>query len=354
MGMRLLGASSILAFACVAGSLGCAFDTSNPLAGGATSPTPGALVPPDGGLVPPPEPADDPNPTSPTPDAGIRGPTLSPDASIAAPPPAGTPCWDRPYDFAAPERLDGLSSAEDDADPAFSPDGLRLVFSSKRVSGNWDLWMAERTATDAEFGVPRLLAGYATGASERGATIAPDGQRIYFISDRVESGMQAVDVWTSPFPSGNPTRSTLSTTKDDERVLVSGDDHVALVSADKLYATVRMSTSQPWSTPSLQVMLSGCGGCRASALSPDGKTLLVTRKVRYMGGPGGGDDEDQSDLAIVTRSDVFSPFDAPRAIGGVNDARADDEDGVLSPDGCWLYFASDRGGNADLYRAQRR
>ncbi len=336
------------------GSFGCAFDSSNPLAGGATGPTPGALVPPDGGRVTmPPGPADDPNPTSTTPDAGTRGPTLSPDASIAAPPPAGTPCWDRPYEFSAPERLDGLSSTSDEAEPTFSPDGLTLVFSSKR-GGNWDLWLAERPTTDAEFGVPRLLAGYATGASERAATISPDGQRIYFISDRVESGMQAVDVWTSPFPSGNPTRSTLSTARNDERVLLSGDDHFALVAADdKLYASARMSASQPWATPSLQVMISGCAGCKASAISPDGKTLVVTRDIRDPGGPGPMDDEDQSDLTIVTRSDVLSPFGSPRAIGGVNDPRADDEDGALSPDGCWLYFASDRGGNADLYRARR-
>lgn len=293
---------------------------------------------------------DNPNATAtPMPDAGVPAPT--PDAATTTPPP-GT-CWDRPYDFERPEHLDGLSSSAEDVEPALSPDGLRLVFASKR-GGNWDLWLAERTAVDAPFGAPRVLAGYATGASERAPTIAPDGAHIYFISDRVEAGLQAVDVWTAPFPSGNPTRSLLSTPEDDQRVLVTTDDRGALVSADaKLFASVRSDASVPWPTPVVQVAMPGCDECLASALSPDGRTLVVSRPIMDGMGPGGMA-KGKRDLATLTRADASSPFGSLRPIGGVNEPGADDQDGVLSSDGCWLYFSSDRAAKGDLYRARRR
>ncbi len=354
--MRLIDAFRCgLLFGAMA-TFGCAFDKSNPLAGGAASPAPGALVPPDAGrVVMPSGPADDPArpPTTPVADAGAPAPT--PDGPPTAVPPPGTPCWDRPYDFERPERLDDLSSPEDDAEPTLSPDGLRLVFASTR-SGNWDLWLAERATADGPWSAPRVLAGYATGATERAPTIAPDGAHIYFVSDRVEGGVQAVDVWVAPFPTGNPTRSLLSTPKNDERVLVASDDRGALVAAEKkLYASARSDASLPWPTPVAQVAMPGCSECSPSALSPDGKTLVVSRKVSTGGGPGpGGANEDHRDLAILTRADATSAFGALRAIGGVNDPAADDQDGTLSADGCWLYFSSDRAGNDDLYRARRR
>ena len=63
-----------------------------------------------------------------------------------------------------------------DADPAWSPDGSQLVFSSDRASnGNIDLWLR-----DMKSGADRRLTQLPTG--DFGAAFSPDGKRVAFLS----------------------------------------------------------------------------------------------------------------------------------------------------------------------------
>jgi hypothetical protein len=58
------------------------------------------------------------------------------------------------------------------------------------------------------------------------------------------------------------------------------------------------------------------------------------------------------DLYVVTRPDTASPFGALEPISAMNTPGIERYP-VLSPDGSWLFFTSDRGGNLDLYLARR-
>ena len=81
-----------------------------------------------------------------------------------------------------------------DLDPALSPSGDRLVFTSAR-SGSRLIWIAQPDGSDAR----PLTAGYAF--DERPA-LSPDGRQVAFISDR--SGRRAI--WVVPADGGQPHR----------------------------------------------------------------------------------------------------------------------------------------------------
>jgi Tol biopolymer transport system component len=74
----------------------------------------------------------------------------------------------------------------------WSPDGRYVVFSRMDAQSGLDLWLLPLTADGAEKPVPLL----ATPASERQASISPDGRWIAYTSD--ESG--ALEVYVQEFP----------------------------------------------------------------------------------------------------------------------------------------------------------
>lgn len=61
---------------------------------------------------------------------------------------------------------------------------------------------------------------------------------------------------------------------------------------------------------------------------------------------------DQRDLFVVSRPDLGSPFGAAVAIAGV-DSDALEEEVWISQDLRYIVFASDRGGDLDLWEASR-
>jgi Tol biopolymer transport system component len=69
------------------------------------------------------------------------------------------------------------SGAVHDAQPAWSPDGKQIAFSSNRANGNMDVWVM-----DADGGRPHRLT-HAEGV-DLGPAWSPDGDRIAFTTDR--------------------------------------------------------------------------------------------------------------------------------------------------------------------------
>ncbi len=84
-----------------------------------------------------------------------------------------------------------------DHDPEISADGLRLYFSSNRLDGNQDIYVARRNSTDEPFGAAeRLAAPVNTEATESAPALSPDGKTLYFVSDR-EGGFGGRDLWAT-------------------------------------------------------------------------------------------------------------------------------------------------------------
>lgn len=324
---------------------GCSFDTSVPDLGGTAGPMAGDGSGPTRPVDRPADrPADQPQPptTSPMPpaepDAGVPG-------GIAPVPPGSAPawCWDRPFDFDPPRALDEVNSPGDEEGPFISADGRTLLFSSDR-GGNDDLYRATRAGVDLAFEPPRPLAAFNTGADERSPVLTMGEAELYFVSDRVISAEQGLDVWSGSLGAGNPARSALSTAKDDLRAWITPDGLQSLVLSDKdaLYRS-RPTVDAAWPA---SVKLSGldCAKCRGLSLSPDGAFIILAHKS--------GPEEGQYDLKVARREGArFGPLEELR---GVNDGESDEVDAVLSADGCTLYFASDRADHYDLYVARRR
>jgi TolB protein len=83
-------------------------------------------------------------------------------------------------------RVSSLSSADNDFDPSFAPDGTGVYFFSNRPGGlgKDDLWYAPYAPATRTFGAPVDLGpGVNTPADEWAPVVSADGQRLLFASD---------------------------------------------------------------------------------------------------------------------------------------------------------------------------
>jgi Tol biopolymer transport system component len=93
-----------------------------------------------------------------------------------------------------------VNSASGQGSRCISPNGLLLFFYSNRPGGfgGQDLYMTRRATIDDDWGIPvNLGPTINTSASERSATILPDGSTLYFTSNR-PGGVGGEDIWQAP------------------------------------------------------------------------------------------------------------------------------------------------------------
>ncbi|HEV3022923.1 MAG TPA: hypothetical protein VGX76_10660 [Pirellulales bacterium] len=80
-----------------------------------------------------------------------------------------------------------INTAADELDPTLTPDGQRLFFTSDRGSSpaKTDLFIVRRPSLDSAWGEPAALRELnLAGSNERGGQVSPDGAFLYFSSDR--------------------------------------------------------------------------------------------------------------------------------------------------------------------------
>jgi Tol biopolymer transport system component len=195
-------------------------------------------------------------------------------------------------------------------EPSISPDGSRLVFSSRRdvpgwgpVPGNSNLWMVERTR-DGGWSEPVPLAGEVNkpriggrgepSRSEAGGIVLPDGTLLY------------------------------STEEEPER----GADLYVAYERDGRWVNAR------------PMLLNGVADEASPAVSPDGR-LLVFHGFRDVYAPG-------DDLFVSERTDYG--WTEPRRLPEPINTDEDEGYASFSPDGRFLFFSSDRGrGGMSIY-----
>lgn len=214
--------------------------------------------------------------------------------------------------------LAGLSEAGQDYDPCLSGDGREIYFTRGKAGGGADLYAARRTLDG--WGEPAPVAAVNTAADEIGPALARDGAALYFYSNR---------------PGGE-----------------GGYD---------LYVARR--TADGWGEPAnLGPRSNTVLNEYDPALTPDGTTLLFASN-RPVEGESDADArawratlreepyEHDYDLYALDLADAAArPVRLAAASGRANDGQP-----AVSPDGKWLYFASDRPGGFggfDLWRSR--
>ena len=208
----------------------------------------------------------------------------------------------RDVPFGPATLLSALNTPQQDNDPMISDDLRSLWFSSSR-SGNNELYVARRASPGEEFGAPALVPGLAGPSQDMHPYYRAGGPELWFTSDRGDSG---TDIYVAPLRDGSFGPATVVT---------------------------------ELSTPAVDVQ---------PQVTADGLAVLLASNRE--GGAGG------FDLWIASRSSTAESFRAPTALAAVN-TPADEYAGWLSPDGCRVYFSSNRDTDAQprhrLWYAER-
>ena len=265
--------------------------------------------------------------------------------------------------------------------PLWSPDGTRILFETD----------ADLFVMSALGGTPRLMANGACCAAW-----SPDGREVAYVRSprRFASSERPESIYVTP-PDGGPSRfvglvfdpHSLTWSPDGRWLaLVSGNDQFAVgvasfgnkgPSAIVLLPAVggapvpvtdnaALNVSPAWSPDSRHILfVSNREGARdvyavrlAGSGKPEGKPSRVTTGLNAHSISLAADGTRLAYSVYTSHANVWAipiPTDRPVSVGHATQVTTGNqtvEEEAVSPDGQWLYFDSDRSGNADLYRVR--
>jgi len=260
----------------------------------------------------------------------------------------------------------GINTADVEACPRLSADGLRLFFCSNRPggSGGDDLWVSSRPAMDADWGAPvNLGSAVNSSGNEWYATLSGDGLSLYFCSDRSGgrghrdiwvtqrvTGRTGTGYWSAPQNVGGP----VNTIADETAPYLSSDGLSLYFASGRpgslgyydLWVTTRATTADAWTTPvnlgaSVNTRFYEDGPC----VSEDGLTLL------FDSNRSGGDGH--NDLYIATRASLSDSFGPPERLARLSTSVTDGGPQVFADGSAIILHSSRLGGIGtwDLWQA---
>jgi hypothetical protein len=239
-------------------------------------------------------------------------------------------------------------SVEDN--PTLTADMLQIFFTSDR-GGDSDVWFATREFTSDLFGEPERLDAASTDDVDTSPAISLDGLTLYVGLNERPGGLGNLDIWSLERPSRTAAWSELvhvaelnSAEDDIPRPTAMNGTVMPLGSRRglegyRIYFAVRPSADEPFGEPELRGELAIDGQNAVDGfLTEDGLTIFYSSAAS----------ENEGDLYYATRASLAEPFGEAVPIDELNEV-SDERDPWLSPDGNWLYFATDREGTLDIY-----
>ncbi len=204
-------------------------------------------------------------------------------------------------DFTAPEEVTQFDDTIAWFSPTLSDDYLTLYIAGHNGLVE-SIYSTKRPDRCSFFEPPVPIAAINTAGSNGTPALSPDGLELYYYSDRVGS-VGGRDIWVSRRQS---TSSAFGPAQNLTDLNTIDTDHLARPSWDQL--------------------------------------SLFFSSTR----PGGG----VEDLFVATRASLDEPFTNPTRVAELNHS-GNDSGATLAEDGLTVYFASNRSGSWDLYRATR-
>jgi hypothetical protein len=234
--------------------------------------------------------------------------------------------------------------------PTLTADMLQIFFTSNR-DGSSDVWFATREFTSDLFGTPERLAEASTDDDDTSPAIAFDGLTLYVGLNAQPGGLGNYDIWALERATRTSAWSELvhvaelNSTEDDIPRPTAVDGTVMPLGSRRglegyrTYLAVRPTPDDPFGEPELvsELVVEGRNAVDGF-LTEDGLMLFFSSAAS----------EGTGDLYYSTRPNPTEPFGEAVPITDLNEV-SDERDPWLSPDGRWLYFATDREGTLDIY-----
>ncbi len=235
---------------------------------------------------------------------------------------------------------------------SISADGLSLYLSSERpggLGGTFDMYVATRASAQDEWGPAVNLGPTLNGATwEYTPNISPDDLSLYFSSER-PGGSGQMDMWVTTRPAtnspwGKPVNlgPTLNSGAYDLSPRESADGLTLLfhssrggIGGEDIWMSTRATKDDPWGKPvNLGAQVNSGTNDGEAVMTPDGLTLFFSSDRD--GGVG------NYDLWVTTRRSTSHAWGRPINLGRSVNSRTVEWTGSVSADGSTLYFCSDR------------
>lgn len=252
-----------------------------------------------------------------------------------------------------------LSTGAGESFTALAPGGREIFFSRHDESWGHHALHTARLGDDGKWGQVSVLKISGRGWNDREPALSPDGKELWFSSNRSPDGLgepgKTQQLWVSDrIPQGGwaePHRleAPVNSGADDSGPSLTADGTLyfssrrpgGLGQAD-LYRARR--NGKGYDAPeNLGPNVNGKGDESGPFVSPDERVLVFVSRERP-------ESEGGDDLYVSHREGAG--WGKARHLGAPVNSFANDYGPSLSPDGKWLYFTSHRRGNGDLYRVE--
>ncbi len=249
-----------------------------------------------------------------------------------------------------------LNTAADEDEPYLAPGGLQFFFTTNG-QGKSGIWMADRRMASQPFTSPRVMDNLCHGKADDGSPCpAGDGQYIYFATKRYGKDFDNYDIVfsrrldpTAPYSkSAIAPINTIATEADELHPWVSADLRELYFSrkTEEGWRIYVASGAEPRAFDKVEAVDLPSGFHRPC--------LTADRLTMYVQGPYPPESKDRLGLYVSRRTGRGAAWSKPEPLTRLNtaDGAKGDRSPSLSPDGNYLYFASDRmggKGGLDLY-----